>query len=96
MFQAVTRWDNLTGFGNVPAFTIRHSVGALKGSGARRPGRLGLCTNCDSRMNALSGNRSKADKLEDVRAEPGTPSVSADNVRFASRILGDISCLPVI
>jgi hypothetical protein len=51
----VTRWDNLTGAGNVPSFTLRQSVGALKGSGAGAPGRFGLCTSCDSRMNALSG-----------------------------------------
>ena len=58
-FHAVTRSDNLTGFGNVPPFTLRHSVGALKGSGAGLSGRLELWTNCDSRMKALSGNSSK-------------------------------------
>ena len=52
------RSDSLTGLGNVPAFTLRQSVGAENGSGAGRPGRLGLCTKCDSRMNALSGNSS--------------------------------------
>ena len=55
MFHAVTRADSLTGLGKEPAFTLRQRVGALKGSGAGVPGRLGLCTNCDSRMNALSG-----------------------------------------
>ena len=39
-FQPVTRSDSLTGLGNVPAFTLRHKVGALKGSGAGVPGRL--------------------------------------------------------
>lgn len=58
-FHAVIRSDNLTGFGNVPSFTLRHRVGALKGSGAGLSGHLGLRTNCDSRMKALSGNASK-------------------------------------
>ena len=65
-FQAVTRWDNLTGAGNVPAFTLRHRVGAEKGSGAGVSGRFGLCTSCDSRMNALSGSASKTDGVIDV------------------------------
>ena len=54
-FQAVTRSDNLTGLGNVPAFTLRHSVGAENGKGAGLSGCLGLWTSCVSRMNALSG-----------------------------------------
>jgi len=41
-FQAVTRSDNLHGLGNVPAFTLRHSVGAENGNGAGVSGRLGL------------------------------------------------------
>ena len=60
-FQAVTRSDSLIGLGNVPAFTMRQSVGAEKGRGAGVSGRLGLCTSCDSRMNALSGSASKTD-----------------------------------
>jgi hypothetical protein len=60
-FQAVTRSDNLCGLGNVPAFTLRHKVGAEKGRGAGVSGRLGLCTSCDSRMNALSGRASKTE-----------------------------------
>jgi hypothetical protein len=58
-FQAVTRSDNFTGLGNVPAFTLRQRVGALNGNGAGWSGRLGLCTSCDSRINALSGSASK-------------------------------------
>lgn len=38
--------------------TMRQSVGALNGSGAGVPGRLGLCTSCASRMKALSGSAS--------------------------------------
>jgi len=41
-FQAVTRSDSLIGFGKVPAFTLRHKVGALNGSGAVLVGRLTL------------------------------------------------------
>jgi hypothetical protein len=59
--QAVTRSDNLCGAGNVPAFTLRHKVGAEKGRGAGVSGRLGLCTIFDSRMNALSGRASKTE-----------------------------------
>ena len=40
--HAVTRWDSLTGFGKVPAATLRHKVGAEKGSGAVPLVRLGL------------------------------------------------------
>ena len=60
-FQAVTRSESLIGLGNVPAFTLRHSVGAEKGKGAGVSGLLGLCTSWDSRMNALSGSASKTD-----------------------------------
>ena len=38
-FQAVTRSDSFTGLGKVPAFTFRHKVGELKGSGAAAPDR---------------------------------------------------------
>lgn len=54
-FQHVTRSDNLMGLGKVPAFTLRHSVGAENGRGAGVVGRLGLWTSCASRMKALSG-----------------------------------------
>lgn len=54
--QAVMRCENLTGAGKVLFLTLRHSVGALKGSGTARHGRLGLCTRCASRMKALSGS----------------------------------------
>lgn len=50
------RSDNFNGFGKVPAFTLRHSVGPLKGKGAGHSGRFELCTSWDSRMNALSGS----------------------------------------
>lgn len=49
------------GLGKVPAFTLRHSVGAEKGKGAGVSGLLGLCTSCASRMKALSGRASKTD-----------------------------------
>lgn len=55
-FHAVTRADSLAGAGNVPARTIRHSVGAENGSGAVLFGRLGLRTSCDSRNHALPGS----------------------------------------
>jgi hypothetical protein len=61
--QAVTRSDSRCGFGKVPAFTLRHRVGALKGRGAGVSGRLGLCTSCDSRMNALSDKESNTEAL---------------------------------
>jgi hypothetical protein len=57
-FQAVTRSESFDGLGNVPAFTLRQRVGALKGNGAGVDGRLGLCTSCASRMKALSGRAS--------------------------------------
>jgi hypothetical protein len=60
-FQAVTRSDNLIGLGNVPAATLRQSVGALNGKGAGLSGRFGLRTSCDSRTNALSGSASNID-----------------------------------
>ena len=59
--KAVTRSESLMGLGNVPAFTLRHSVGAEKGRGSGVSGRLGLCTSCASRMKALSGRASKTD-----------------------------------
>ena len=40
--HAVTLSDNLNGFGNVPAATFRHKVGAEKGRGAGLSGRFGL------------------------------------------------------
>ena len=39
-FQAVTRSDSFTGLGKVPAFTLRHKVGELKGRGAVAPDRV--------------------------------------------------------
>lgn len=45
----------------MPAFTLRHKVGPEKGRGTGVSGRLGLCTSCDSRMNALSGRASKTE-----------------------------------
>jgi hypothetical protein len=65
-FQAVTRSDSLIGLGNVPAFTLRHKVGAEKGRGAGVSGRFGLRTSWDSRMNALSGNASKTECVIEV------------------------------
>jgi hypothetical protein len=46
------------GFGKVPALTLRHKVGALKGSGPDLSGLVGLCTNCASRTYALFGSAS--------------------------------------
>lgn len=66
-FQAVTRSDSLIGFGKVPAFTLRHKVGALNGSGAVLVGRLALWTSCASRTYALSGSASNAARLTTVR-----------------------------
>ena len=60
--QAVTLSANLNGFGNVPAATLRHNMGAEKGSGAGVSGRFGLCTSRDLRMNALAGSASKTDR----------------------------------
>jgi hypothetical protein len=57
-FQQVTRCESLNGCGNVPALTLRQRVGAENGKSAGRPGRFGLCTSCDSRMNALSAKSS--------------------------------------
>jgi hypothetical protein len=45
--QTVIRSDNLSGLGNSPAFTLRHSVALLKGI---TPG-----INCDWRTNPVSG-----------------------------------------
>jgi hypothetical protein len=92
-FHAVTLKDNRCGFGNVPAFTLRQRVGALKGSGAGAPGLLGLCTNCDSRMNALSGRASNTDagltlKLLDPR---GSAAVE-DSVAL---VASDMVCRPL-
>lgn len=57
--QAVTRALNLVGWGNLPALTMRHSVGAENGKGATAlQGHLGLRTSCDSRTHALSGSTS--------------------------------------
>lgn len=58
--HAVMRSDNFNGLGKVPAATLRHSVGALNGKGAAMLGRLGLCTSCASRINALSGSSSNS------------------------------------
>lgn len=66
--NAVTRSDSFIGLGNVPAFTLRQSVGAEKGSGAGESGRFGLCTSCDSRMKALSGRASKTEWIIDALA----------------------------
>jgi hypothetical protein len=65
-FQAVTRSESLIGLGNVPAFTLRHRVGAEKGRGAGVSGLLGLRTSWDSRMNALSGRASKTECVIEV------------------------------
>lgn len=46
------------GLGNVPAFTLRQSVGAEKGRGAGALGRFGFCTIVDTRMYALSASAS--------------------------------------
>lgn len=60
--HAVTRALNLVGLGNVPNFTMRHSVGAENGRGAMAlSGLLGLRTSCASRSHALSGSASKTD-----------------------------------
>ena len=59
--------ESLTGAGNCPAATLRHSVVPEKGSGAGVFGRFRLCTSCDSRMNAPSGIRSN-DGIGDVAA----------------------------
>jgi hypothetical protein len=56
--HAVTRVESLTGFGKVPAATLRHKVAELKGKRAGYLGRLGSKTKCDSRRKALSGNSS--------------------------------------
>lgn len=59
--QAVTPALNLVGLGNLPVLTMRHSVGAEKGSGATAlSGLLQLRTSWDSRSQALSGSASKA------------------------------------
>jgi hypothetical protein len=68
--HAVTRFESFTGFGNVPSFTFLHSVGAEKGSGAGLSGHLGLCTNCDSRMKALSGSLSNEGIWGDISYRP--------------------------
>ncbi len=60
-FQAVTRSDSFIGLGNVPAATLRHKVGSLKGSGAVLSGRFGLCTSWAARTYALFGSASNID-----------------------------------
>lgn len=58
-FQAVTRALNLVGLGNLPNFTMRHSVGAEKGRGAMALSPFfGLRTSWATRSQALSGSRS--------------------------------------
>ena len=57
--QAVTRALNLVGLGNLPSFTMRHSVGAENGKGAMaESGFFALRTSCASRSHAESGSRS--------------------------------------
>jgi hypothetical protein len=57
--QAVTRALNLVGLGNLPSFTMRHSVGAENGNGAMaESGFFALRTSCASRSQAESGSRS--------------------------------------
>jgi len=90
-FQAVTRSDNLMGLGNVPFFTLRHSVGAENGKGAGLLGCLGLWTRCASRMYALSGRVSN-DGIVGV--------VDCAGMLAAIGVLGlagfsDISCRPM-
>ena len=89
--HAVTLSDNLNGLGNVPAATLRHNVGAEKGRGAGVSGRFGLCTSCDSRMNALAGSASKTDGWM-VGCCAGMPDVNGvlDVVD-----LFDMSCRPI-
>jgi hypothetical protein len=71
-FQAVTRADNLQGAGNLPAFTMRHNVGAENGNGATAlSGLFGLRTSCDSRSHALSGSESNTDCVGVVVAAAG-------------------------
>lgn len=61
-FHAVTRALNLVGLGNLPNFTMRHSVGAENGRGAMAlSGLLGLRTSCASRSQAESGRASNTD-----------------------------------
>ena len=62
--QAETLCDSFTGFGQVPFFTRRQSVGALNGKGAGVSGLFGLCTNCASRMNALSARASNEGMID--------------------------------
>ncbi len=81
-FQAVTRSDNLMGAGNVPAFTLRHKVGAEKGRGAGVSGLLGLCTSWDSRMNALSGSASKTEWLIGVFAAGMLDAIGVSEAEF--------------
>lgn len=60
--QAVTPALNLVGLGNLPALTMRQSVGAEKGRGAKELAALLLLrTSWDSRSQALSGSASKND-----------------------------------
>lgn len=51
------------GLGNVPALTLRHSVGALNGKGTGVSGRCGLCTSWDTRMNEPSDSASNIEGL---------------------------------
>ncbi len=87
--QAVTRSDNLMGLGNVPAFTLRHSVGALKGRGAGVSGRDGLWTSWDSRMNALSDSASNIEGLMGAFCAGMLDAIGV----LAGAGLGDISVL---
>ena len=84
------RCDNLNGAGNVPAATLRHSVGPENGSGAARSGRLGLRTRCDSRIRALSGSVSN-DGM--VSAGFGACAGILAAIGFCLALLGcDIEC----
>lgn len=58
-FHAVTRLDNLIGFGNDPSLTFRQRVGSLKGSSGMFAFGFLERTSCDTRKNALSGSEAK-------------------------------------
>ncbi len=98
-FQAVTLADNLQGAGNLPAFTMRQSVGAENGNGATAlSGFFGLRTSCDSRSHALSGSASNTDCVAVLVVATGASAVGlvgalltvVVGLRF-SVMVGDIS-----
>jgi hypothetical protein len=77
------------GLGKVPAFTLRHKVGALKGRGAGVSGRDGLWTSWDSRMNALSDSASNIEGLMGAFCAGMLDAIGV----LAGAGLGDISVL---